>query len=396
MLLYPAVYEKDRHTEAEDALTREWSMTLALIGHRSKVSPVGVDIGSSGVRAVQVASTDSAWRVTQMARVSIVDEKTDKPESPASPLRRCLQQARFGGKAAYAAISPSDVEFHALELPKALTEGGGGDVDQVVRHEITRLMTQPEEGVETRHWSLPPTTVPAPNAIGVAAGRKAIDTVMTTCEQAGLVCENIETAAGALCRFGTALQARGDEEVWGLLDLGERQARLVLCMGEAPILVRTIGDGGRSWTELIAESLQISFGAAEVHKCDNGVASTVRGTGPGAPEEPSSRLASMILGVLRSELNKLATEIKRSYEYVLGCYPGRRASDLVLVGGGALMHNVAGFMTRALGINVCGAGSFLGEETCRLKCTPSRRDPLELYAIATGLALGAEDVDVQV
>jgi Tfp pilus assembly PilM family ATPase len=191
-----------------------------------------------------------------------------------------------------------------------------------------------------------------------------------------------------LHRFGRLLRSWSEDEIWGLLDLGSRQSRLVLCLGEAPILIRHIGDGGCSWTERIAEVLQLSFSAAEIQKKSHGVAVQCRregrsGTEPGAHDE----VAVMLLSALRGDLNEMASEIKRSYEYVLSSYPGRRAGDLVLVGGGAGMPNLPEFLSGILGIPVRRCSSYLSDPGCRIRCTPQGRNSLEEFAGAVGLAV---------
>jgi Tfp pilus assembly PilM family ATPase len=154
------------------------------------------------------------------------------------------------------------------------------------------------------------------------------------------------------------------------------------------VLVRNAGSGQHVWGERIADALQVSVDAAEVHKRDHGIAMTGRGVRHGSEHTPSRELASILLSALRAELNDLASEIKRSYEYVLGCYPGRRAADLVLVGGGATVKNLPEYLGEALGIPVRRASDYLGKESCRLQHVSGKRFPLEKLACAVGLAIG--------
>jgi len=87
------------------------------------------------------------------------------------------------------------------------------------------------------------------------------------------------------------------------------------------------------------------------------------------------------------QFNDLASEVKRSYEYVLSCYPGRLAADLVLCGGGSLLHHFPEFLGSALGIPVRQASSYLEGESCRLRFATERHPPLEVLAVAVGLAI---------
>jgi type IV pilus assembly protein PilM len=372
---------------------------------RSRLSapPIGIDFGAAGVRAAQVTTGGTAWTVIGIARAERSPGQDSDGGDRLSALRRCLAQWTFRGRRAVVAVPPEDVEFHALELPKSFAEMGQKQAVQVVELEVTRLMTFPEGTVETRHWALPSGGNTAPSAIGVAARRHAVLALLDTCDEAGLFCESVDTAACALCRFGLALNINDPGTIWGVLDLGMREARLVLCEGEAPVLVRTVGGGGAEYSTLIAETLRISPQAAEVHKRDHGIALTQRGV---RHDDPSSgdvesglegdrasdaQLASMILGVLRSDLNRLANEVKRSYEYALTCYPEQRVGQLALVGGGARMRNLPEFLSKALGIAVRPAGAVLGDDACRLQGGQSLRNNIEELASAIGLAMAAAD-----
>jgi type IV pilus assembly protein PilM len=368
---------------------------------RFSAPPIGIDFGAAGVRAAQVTGGGTAWTVIGTARAERSPAQDFEDRDRLSALRRCLAQWTFRGRRAVVAVPHEDVEFHALELPKSFAEVGQKQAVQAVELEVTRLMTFPEGTVEARHWVLPPGGNTAPSAIGVAARRNAVLALLDTCDEAGLFCQSVDTAACALCRFGLALHLNDPETIWGVLDLGMQEARLVLCKGEVPVLVRAVGGGGAAYTTLIAETLKISPQSAEVHKRDHGIALTQRGV---RHDDPSSRdiqreaekdrasdgqLASMILGVLRSDLNRLANEVKRSYEYALTCYPENRAGQLVLVGGGARMRNLPQFLGKALGIVVRPAGAVLGDDACRLQGGQSLRNTVEELASAIGLAMGA-------
>ena len=191
----------------------------------------------------------------------------------------------------------------------------------------------------------------------------------------------------ALSRFGSLLNPWPSDAVWGILDLGLRETRTILCVDGVPVLVRTTGPGGEAWTAQIAEALEISVKAAEVQKRDAGLALTGRGVRAEGVATPAGELAAILTGVLRNDLQTLAGEVKRSYEYVLSCYPRRRAADLVLVGGGAVTKNLAEYLAQALGIPVCPASAWLSRDGCRLRFASGRQSRIEELALAVGVAI---------
>ena len=359
---------------------------------RHKRTPIALDIGASGIRAVQLIRSGDRHVVASAACCECQPNGSmdgDAVRQSAGHIEKCLRMVVFRGRRAVVALNPPTVEFHSLELPPTVLENHSPETVRVVRHEVERLANSPSDSVETGHWALPSTQVSAPNAIGVAAPNDILADMLRTCSKAGLECVRIDTGPTALARFAATLTPIVADAVCGVLDVGYDEARLVLCVGDVPVLVRRAGPGGRAWTERIADSLQLSARAAEVHKREHGIALTRRVGRRAEDAAPGNEIASILLGVLRSQLKDLASEIKRSYEYVLSCYPGRDVRDLVLVGGGAAMGNLPEYLGEALGITVRRASDYIDSESCRL-CHKSReRQKLEALASAIGLAAGS-------
>jgi Tfp pilus assembly PilM family ATPase len=320
-----------------------------------------------------------------------VQEPHDGNHAPlrAERIRSCVGQAGFRGREVVTALDSPAVEFHSLDLPETVVAGDHGDTPQVVRWEVERLANQRGEGMETRHWPLPATDVQAPNVIAVSADYRTVSRTLKICDDAGLLCTGIDVGAAALARLGALLSARSPDEVWGVLDVGHAESRLVLCVDHVPVVVRQAGSGGSTWTQRIAKSLQLSTKAAEVQKREHGIALAGRGVRRESVDLSGQEIAAILLAALRSELKELASEIKRSYEFARSCYPRCRVGDLVVVGGGAAMHNLPEFLSAALGIPVKRASDCLDDDGCRLRCdTAEQRKRLNVVAQAIGLALG--------
>ena len=372
---------------------------------RARHSPIGLDMGETGVRAVQLSVRGDSYTVTGAARCERQRADTDEPsmahQELARSIRDCLPQAAFQGRRAVTALNPPDVELHALELPEAVLSLGSVEAAEAVHWELQRLVTEPNKGVETRYWRLPEAQGSAPNVIGVVASTEAVARGLAACQGAGLRCLGVDTAVTALCRLGVLLKRFNSDDVWGLLDVGDRQTRLVLCLDDVPVLARTTGSGGRAWTNRIADSLGISAKAAEVHKCEHGIAGPAGGTRQSKSKvgrskvegsdlrssSSSGELGLILLGCLRAALTDLASEVKRSYEYVLSCYRQKQAADLIIVGGGAQMPYLSEHLSDALGIPVRRATDYLSEESSRLRCAGLPEGSLEAYALAVGLAI---------
>lgn len=367
---------------------------MALVLNRKRQrTPIGLDIGSTGVRAAQLRDTGGGYAVSGAAlrESSAVQTNGDGPTS--RQIRECVGHGSFNGRGVVTGLNPPDVEFYAMELPAAVVADTTSDLAPLVNVEIARLRNEAPETLETGHWRLPPTQIPGPNALGVAARAETVTDLLETCKDAGLACLSADTGATALCRFGSHLRAWEEHDVWGVLDIGHRQSLLALCMDDVPVLVRPMNTGGQRWTERITEALQVSPGAAEIHKRDHGISLRTGGRRDGDPparrsDSATNEIAAILAGALRTELTQLASDIKRSYEYVLSCYPRHRAADLVLVGGASALGNLPEFLGEALGIQVRRATEYLKHDGCRIQYASDKQHRLEQLALAIGLALG--------
>lgn len=359
---------------------------LTMLNRRLRTSsPIGLDLGAGGVRAAQTVRRRDCWTVERVTMYEHPD-RNDEPSGSPHPddVERCMQQAEFRGSVTVAALTAPDVEFHALELPKQVVSQQADTAEQVVKWEVERLTTFRGVDVRARHWLLPAATGSAPNAMGLVSPCDVITRLVDVCSTGRFHCDRVEAAAFAMCRVSAAVLGARKNEVWGVLDLGERQARVAVCVGDVPVLVRSVGTGGREWTDRVAATLNITRRAAEIHKCDHGVALNARRA---KEREPTSRIASIIYGAIRGELGALSNEVKRSFEYVLGCYPNRDVTDLVLVGGGARTRNLPDLLENTLGVRVRRISDLLDEPNCRLTLGSISNVTLERTAVAIGLTL---------
>lgn len=382
---------------------------LTMVKEKLQRTSTGLDVGATGVRAVQIKKAckqaglgkqDSARGPRYVVTKAIKHEwqgtepESDAPEAGAGAdaerlrrMARFVRSAQLRKQGVVVELNPPAVECHPLDLPPAAVENQQTNVSELVKWEIQRLLGDEGESVETRHWTLPRTKVPSPTVMGVAARSQAVASIVSLCDASGLYCQSVEPASLALARFGDALNDWGSDQVWGILDLGATETRLILCVDGVPTVVRRAGVGGQAWTSQIAESLEVGIKAAEIQKREQGI-SSVRRDAP-VTAVPGREVASILLGALRNQLLSVASEVKRSYEYALSCYPGREAGDLVLVGGGAAMKNLPEFLSDALDLRVARASEYVDAKGCRLAFDVGRLEAVEEFAVAIGLGIAS-------
>ncbi len=378
-------------------------MAGALVLRRKTTSPIGLDVGQTAARAVQLVSCDGACTLLSATAWHFSAEETSatKWDTLSERLRRALRQQDFSGRALAAGLSQPDLELHALELPRGeKTDAPGNQINSAAHWEIERLSRFEDQATQTDHWWLPPGRGARTTAIGAAVPRDTVQRLWDACHRAGADCRRVDATACALSRAGSLLRTPDTNDVWGVLDIGARATRLVLCVDETPALARLVESGGQGWTDRIAASLQVSSDAAERHKRDHGIrpAGGRFASGGGrrpaeAAPAPLTELAVMIFGALRPELDQIAGEVERSYEYVLQSCPGRKAGELILAGGGAALKQLSAYLSDRLGICVRTVNECLEAGESRLTVDASLgklRESIGAFLGAVGLAIPPE------
>ncbi len=353
------------------------------------LSPIGVDLGETAIRACQIVRHGREFVVTKMAKVDLSKESKDtaRADIEKQALQRCIEMGGFKGRSAAIVLHTPDVRLHAIELPKA----EANMMDSVVHFEIQRLTGQELGDLETRYWRLPAGAPNSPTGMGAAASLELVTSRINSCERIGLDCLCVDVDVAAVSRVGAMLRSSPTErtrDIWGVLDLGGRSARLTICVDDVPVNARPASGGGEVWTEQIASALDIGLGSAEIHKREHGISLSTKGEHESKDVAPKTELGEIMFGALRIELHNLASEIKRSFEYVLGCYPGRKVSDLILVGGGSGLSNLNVFLSDALGIDVRSAADYLQDSGCQIRFSSATGHCIEDFSTAIGAALG--------
>jgi Tfp pilus assembly PilM family ATPase len=402
---------------------------------RATHTPIGLDIGRTALRAVQLrrstknvpsarpaAAGDAQafcgpWIIVDAVQWERRHDESAGPDTGwTERLKRGLRQRAFRGRRVIVGCSSPDVEIHALDLPDLEAAGANDALSAAARIETQRLMSFEDGSAETDFWRIPRGRGATTSALGAAAERSRILEIWDLCRQAGADCRRIDAAACALARLGALLRFAHARDIWSALDLGSRAARLILCVDDVPVLARTFEAGGQKWTEKLAEGLQLSPASAELHKRDHGltlvrrgvrrrsraaptgdVASTAESADPDAlpapaqaslAHAPSDELAGMITSILRNDLDQLAAEIERSYAYVHQCFPDRSIAGMMLAGGGALTRNLDQCLAQRLGIEVRDVDGWAAGERPVLRWDGPQRQSLSMLATAIGLALG--------
>ncbi len=304
-----------------------------------KTGWIGVDIGTSSVKIVQLVRDQDGVRIAASAVVTRRDawpleqlaECDAKSSADELGVGRSLQTG-FRGNRVAAALPMALSDVHVLQTTLTSDE----NTDRIVRKAIETATQRSADHLQCDHW----TTEPAQEAGN--PGRSNVLTIPTTwsdrlCQdiaKAGWSCELLDGLPFALARAVTMAQPQKTSGLVAALDLGFGRATLCVIEEGYPIYVRILKQCGlhRMLTAL-SDNLHLSSQEAQQLLQEHGLPTTIAG-------EPRDEKSQLIAEVLAAPLAQLEQEIARSLEHFQA---QRRRGDsicLCLFGGGAIMRHL--------------------------------------------------------
>ena len=354
---------------------------MPLFGKKTE-SVIGVDIGSSSIKMIELAHRDGrAHLVTYgfadpLSRDARGSAKEDI-EYLASAIKSIQEKTRFSTKMAVAALPTYSVFTSLISLPFMNKE----ELQSAVHWEAKKIIPLPLEEIvlDFKILNEPKKGEKNPEYLKILLIGAARDTVKRYTEifaQSGLILTSLETEMFALTR---ALVGDDPSEVM-IVEMGATTTDIILVENGVPFLTRTVEVGGAALTRAITTSLNIDEKRADRYKKDIGII------------VDATQQQGVVPQILETALEPLLHEIK----YTFGLYkdltikPSDTATGVVekviLTGGTALLPNIDRYLSKALDTRV-----ILGDPWSRAVYPEDLRSELmkigPRFSVAIGLAL---------
>ena len=321
-------------------------------------APIGVDVGSTAVRAVELAQgRRGKLKVARVAEVplpmgTIVGGECRDPDQLAESLQELWRTGRFKTKDVVLGIASQQTLIRQVDLPWEPPEM----FRQVLPLRVAGdLPVDPTEMTLDYH-PLGEHTTSANNrmqkALIVASMSVAIENVTGAFVNAGLTPIRADFSPFALIRaavhtLGDPKNVPGepafdeDRTVEVIVDVGAQMTTVAIHDGGRPLFIRLFPAGGDAVTRAIADHLNLPHQDAETLKRHVGIAAvdggnTARLGGMAAQSVP---VAQQIVTVMASSLVQM---VRESVEYFLAASPNvLGVSRVLLSGGGTLLSGYA-------------------------------------------------------
>lgn len=325
---------------------------------RPRTSAITFDVGTAGIRAFQVALRGPHLSTRDSLRLDLLPSQQaegDPPPPDYSRLVRLVHQGNFSGNDVGLVLSPPDVRFCALRLPKKALEQPEKRVREALAWEVAREMRADAQELEVRYWPLPRRHQQGLNVMAVALPiRQALEWHELLARNR-LRLRRIDVSPCALVHVACRMWMPAENELWGTLDLGFRRATLTVVLGQVPAYIRSLPASAGQWTRRLAEAFEVAPREAEQIKRTHGIRPAERGIREPHPDQPllnAEDIPSVVFGLLREPLSDLIREINLCFSYVMQNFPDVSVSRLLLAGGGANLRGLAESIEQQLGVAV--------------------------------------------
>jgi type IV pilus assembly protein PilM len=242
-----------------------------MFGLRKSRAVVGLDIGSSAVKAVELRSTGKGWKVAAFGIEpvppdSIVDGAIIDATAVSDAVRRLFENKAFRTKEVAASLSGNAVIAKKINLPvmtdAELAESIFWEAEQYIPFDIQDVNLD-YQILESDRGSEGNGTM---DVLLVAAKKEKIADYMGVISQAGRTPVVMDVDAFALQNAYETNYGLDAQSVVVLLNAGASGININFLNGEQSVFTRDIAGGGNAYTEAIQKELNLPFESAETLK----------------------------------------------------------------------------------------------------------------------------------
>jgi len=366
---------------------------MAFFSKQKTQSFVGVDLGVSGIKIVQLLNERGRARLVTYAFGDYPPSSGERSyvkqvDEASALLKKMVQKARVTTRVTVAALPISSIFSSIISVPA----GNEKELKEAVNWQAKKLIPLPLEEIalDAKPLDSAPKQEEAPPAKkGAAPGakeKKQVQRVLLTGAPNVLVNAYVRILGGAnlepLALETEALaQIRAlvghDRSTVLLLDVGALRTNLTVVEKGIPFLSRSIASGGVAITQQIAKTLNIPYAQAETMKKD--IASLKQFA-------PTGDITPMLQSLLKPILDELKYSINLYQSQSDASGQSKQVEKIILTGGSSLLPHFPAFLTELLNIN-----TYVGDPWARIVYPEDLRPILEdigpRFSVAVGCAM---------
>jgi type IV pilus assembly protein PilM len=297
---------------------------VALSLFRRRRALVGLDIGSSALKAVELQPNGrglkvAAFAVEPVPPDTIVDGALIDTGAVADSLRRLFDRRGFTARDVVASLSGNAVIVKKIALPIMTDQ----ELDDSIHWEAEQYIPFDIQDVNLDYQVLdrggPESGKGTMDVLLVAAKKDKIAAYTSVIEQAGRMPVVVDVDAFALQNAYEANYGTDPSSVVALLNAGASAINVNIVIGEQSVFTRDLSLGGNAYTEALQKDLNLPFDLAEGIKC---------GVGTDTVNADDAR------AVVRATTENVLLEIQKTFDFFKAT-TGLEHLDRIMLSGGA-------------------------------------------------------------
>ncbi len=296
---------------------------------------VGLDIGTSGVRAAELTLGRSGATLERFGQIglpqgAVRDGEVVDVAVVAAAIRQLWSQAKLRSKKVVVGVANQKVVVRQVDLPWL----PAAELRASLEFQVQDFIPMPVEQATLDFHPLEEVT--AENGtrmlrvLLVAASREMVAGHLAAVTKAGLEPAMVDLTSFAVLRSLAHVDSGlGIAHAEALVDIGAAVTNIVVHQGGVPRFVRVLPMGGSDITDAVAERLGVPLDQAESVKQTTGLA-PVQGA---AEAHPANRAIELTGGAF-------VEEVRGSLDYYLAQSGAERIERVVLSGGGSRLNGL--------------------------------------------------------
>ncbi|MEZ5284076.1 MAG: type IV pilus assembly protein PilM [Vicinamibacterales bacterium] len=339
---------------------------------------MGLDIGSSAVKAIELKPSGKGFRVTAVGVEpippdSIVDGAIIDSGAVSDAVRRVFENKQFKSREVVASLSGNSVIVKKITLP-AMSEQ---ELSDSIHWEAEQYIPFDIQDVNLDYEILTPAEGPGGqgtmDVLLVAAKKEKIGDYTSVIAQAGREAVVVDVDAFALQNAYEANYGFEPGVVVALLNAGASATNINILAAGQSVFTRDISLGGNAFTEAVQRELGLPYDLAEQLKKGFDV--------EGATFEEARP-------VLKAMTDNILLEIEKTFDFFKATASSDRIDRIVLSGGASRTEGFADALAARFGVEVTAFDPFR-----QMAVDPAKlggfapEDLAPVAAVAVGLAL---------
>jgi len=348
-------------------------------------SAIGLDIGTSGVRAAELSFGKGEVTLEKFGQVALPegavrDGEVVNSDAVAAAIKQLWAHTKFSSKKVIIGVANQKVIVRQVDLPWMPAD----ELKKSLSFQVQDFVPMPIEQAVLDFHSLEELTADDGSrllrGLLVAASRDMVHASLDAVRKAGLSAVMVDLTPFAVIRSLADSDSLGmGAQVEALVDVGARVTNIVVHQGGVPRFVRILLMGGQDVTDAVADRMGLPHDQAEAMKQQLGLGGA---TGAGMDTQAANRVVEAVAAAF-------VDEIRGSLDYYLASSGSAPISRLVLTGGGARLGGLAARLQATTRVPV-----EVGTPLNRLHVGRTGLSPEQiafvspLAAVPVGLALG--------